>query len=203
MKELSPSSSSPWAPALPDLKIKYFANFISKKDSERYFNNFINYIPWEQDSIRVYGKIYNQPRLTSLHGINQKSYSYSGITMYPKKMTSELIEIKNKIKNVCNTNFTSVLLNLYRDGKDSNGWHADDEEELGTNPVIASVSFGEERFFQLKHKTKKIETMKFKLASGSLLLMEESTQHNWYHKIAKTSKKISPRINLTYRKIYI
>ena len=202
MKELISSTDSPWIPILPDLKIKYFSDFISEKDSNRYFNCFMNLIPWKQDSIRVYGKTYDQPRLTSLHGLNEKSYSYSGIKMYPQKMTRELIEIKNKISKVCFTSFTSVLLNLYRNGKDSNGWHADDEPELGINPVIASVSFGEERFFQLKHKTKKIETIKFKLQSGSLLLMEGSTQHNWYHKIAKTSKNIGPRINLTYRKIY-
>ena len=120
--------------------------------------------------------------------------------MFTTKMNKSLNEIKNKIYRVCNEKFSSVLINLYRDGNDSNGWHADDEKELGINPTIASVSFGEERYFQMKHKNLKIEPIKFKLESGSLLIMSGTTQNEWYHKIPKTSKKISSRINLTFRK---
>ena len=97
--------------------------------------------------------------------------------------------------------FTSVLLNKYRDGKDSNGWHSDDEKELGINPIIASVSLGAERFFHLRHKKIKKERHKIKLAHGSLLIMGGEMQHYWQHQIAKTQKQIDPRINLTFRKI--
>ena len=109
--------------------------------------------------------------------------------------------IQNRIQKVSDSKFTTVLLNQYRDGKDSNGWHADNEKELGENPVIASISFGAERFFHLKHRNKKDLRMKIPLTSGSLLFMEGETQKYWLHQIAKTSRKVGPRINLTFRKI--
>jgi len=97
--------------------------------------------------------------------------------------------------------FTSCLLNLYRDGKDSNGWHADDEKALGKNPIIASISLGQERFFHLKHKSVKELKHKLILEHGSLLLMKGKTQHRWYHQIPKTTKPINERINITFRVI--
>ena len=121
--------------------------------------------------------------------------------MTPKIMTPLLQKIKNKIATISETEFTTVLLNLYRDGKDSNGWHADNEKELGKNPIIASLSFGENRFFHLKHRRNKKDRLKLLLKSGSLLLMEGSTQEHWLHQIAKTARPVGPRINLTFRKI--
>jgi alkylated DNA repair dioxygenase AlkB len=121
--------------------------------------------------------------------------------MYPNKMTTELTAIYERIRTVSSVEFTSVLLNLYRDGKDSNGWHADNEKELGKSPSIASVSFGAQRFFHLKHRTIKEARLKVLLHSGSLLLMEGDTQEKWLHQIPKTAKPIQPRINLTFRKI--
>jgi alkylated DNA repair dioxygenase AlkB len=116
-------------------------------------------------------------------------------------MTTELTEIYKRIRRVSSVEFTSVLLNLYRDGKDSNGWHADNEKELGKSPSIASVSFGAPRFFHLKHRTIKEARLKILLHSGSLLLMEGDTQEKWLHQIPKTTKPLQPRINLTFRKI--
>tara|TARA_Y100001958_G_scaffold155403_1_gene146013 strand:+ start:658 stop:1284 length:627 start_codon:yes stop_codon:yes gene_type:complete len=191
-----------WRPKLIGASIVYYPNFWTDNECDYYFKNLMEVIPWRKDKIKVFGKLYDQPRLTSLHSDNINPYSYSGIKMFPNKMNKSLNEIKNKIYKVCNEKFSSVLINLYRDGNDSNGWHADDEKELGVNPTIASVSFGEERYFQMKHKNLKIEPIKFKLESGSLLIMSGTTQHEWYHKIPKTSKKISSRINLTFRKIY-
>ena len=121
--------------------------------------------------------------------------------MHPHKMTAELTQISNRIARVTPVKFTSVLLNLYRDGKDSNGWHADNEKELGQSPVIASVSFGAPRFFHLKHRSIQDARLKILLQSGSLLLMEGDTQEKWLHQIPKTAKPIAPRINLTFRKI--
>jgi alkylated DNA repair dioxygenase AlkB len=110
-----------------------------------------------------------------------------------------LVFIKNEIEEICLENFTTVLLNLYRDGKDSNGWHADNEKELGKNPVIASVSFGAERAFHLQHNSIKDAKQKIILEHGSLLLMKGTTQHFWKHQIPKTKKPIDERINLTFR----
>ena len=186
---------------LPDARLRYFENFFSATEAIYLFNQLLNKIPWQQDPITIFGKTYDQPRLTALHAKNSNPYSYSGITMYPNKMTAELTEIQNRITSVTPVKFTSVLLNLYRDGKDSNGWHADNEKELGKSPVIASVSFGASRFFHLKHRTFKDVRLKILLKSGSLLLMEEDTQEKWLHQIPKTAKQIGPRINLTFRKI--
>ena len=182
-------------------KFRYFESFFKNEKSEKYFNQLQNEIHWRNDSITIYGKTYPQPRLTALYSTNSIPYSYSGINMYPNQITPLLLEIKNSIHKVSDIEFTTVLLNQYRDGKDSNGWHADNEKELGANPTIASLSFGAERFFHLKHKTKKELRLKILLKSGSLLLMEGETQTNWLHQIAKTARPVGPRINLTFRKI--
>jgi len=116
-------------------------------------------------------------------------------------MTPTLTKIYDRVRKESPVEFTSVLLNLYRNGKDSNGWHADNEKELGQSPVIASISFGAERFFHLKHRNIKEARLKILLHSGSLLLMEGNTQERWLHQIPKTAKPLAPRINLTFRKI--
>jgi alkylated DNA repair dioxygenase AlkB len=184
---------------LKDAEVWYYPNFFSKKESETYFNQLLKTISWQQDDIIVFGKIYKQPRLTALYANNKISYSYSNITMSPHLFTDELLDIKNKIESVINQNFTTCLLNLYRNGQDSNGWHADNEKELGHNPIIASVSFGAKRMFHLKHRYDKNLKYKLDLESGSLLVMKGTTQQFWLHQIPKTKKKVEARINLTYR----
>ncbi|MEP0132588.1 MAG: alpha-ketoglutarate-dependent dioxygenase AlkB [Eudoraea sp.] len=186
---------------LPDSDITYFSNFLNCENANTYFELLKSSVSWRQDEIRVYGKLYAQPRLTALYGTNNRSYSYSGITMQPLPFSETLSDLKAKISVLTPANFTSCLLNFYRDGKDSNGWHSDDEKELGKNPVIASLSLGQERYFHLKHK--KLKDLKYKilLEHGSLLLMRGSTQHFWQHQIAKTTKPIGERINLTFRVI--
>lgn len=188
-------------PKLPDATIRYFPNFLAKNIADAYFSELLDTIPWQNDPITVFGKTYPQPRMTSLHGHTTDPYGYSGIVMQPNPMTTTLKEIETKIQMLCEERFTTVLLNLYRTGKDSNGWHADDESELGQNPIIASVSLGAERYFHLKHKRDKTQRLKFALAHGSLLLMEGSTQHHWKHQVAKTAREVGPRINLTFRKV--
>lgn len=186
---------------LPDSKILYHPNFLTPEKADFYFKCFRKEIPWQQDDIKVFGKTYAQPRLTALYGNNGKPYSYSNITMQPHPFIEELLDIKKKIETKTDVEFTTCLLNLYRDGKDSNGWHSDNERELGQNPVIASVTLGQERFFHLKHRTEKEHTHKLLLEHGSLLLMQGATQHNWLHRIAKTVRPIGERINLTFRVI--
>ncbi len=186
---------------LPDAAIIYYPNFFDKKEADAIFAELKNDIPWQQDEIRVFGKVHPQPRLTALFGNEGKPYSYSNIKMQPHPWNPLLQKIKSKIENVSDANFTSVLLNLYRDGKDSNGWHADNEKELGINPIIASVSFGAERVFQLKHNSIPGLKQNILLEHGSLLLMKGTTQHFWKHQIPKTSKPIGERINLTFRVI--
>ncbi|UFH35659.1 alpha-ketoglutarate-dependent dioxygenase AlkB family protein [Flavobacterium acetivorans] len=184
---------------LPDAEIMYYPAFFDKKEADEIYEELMNSIPWQQDEITIYGKNHLQPRLTALYGNEGKSYSYSNIKMEPHPWNLLLQKIKLKIESTTGTTFTTVLLNHYRDGKDSNGWHADNEKELGINPVIASLSFGAERNFQLKHNSNKELRKSIILEHGSLLLMKGSTQHFWKHQIPKTAKPIGPRINLTFR----
>lgn len=187
---------------LPNSDISYYPNFIEKLKADSYLKNLKESVPWQHDDIKVFGKIYPQPRLTALFGNNGKSYSYSNIMMNPKPFMPELLELKTAVESIAKVNFTTCLLNLYRDGKDSNGWHSDDETELGINPVIASISLGEERFFHLRHKNDKSSKQKVLLQHGSLLLMKGETQHFWQHQIPKTGKQIKERINLTFRVVH-
>lgn len=186
---------------LPDADIIYFPSFLSKTEADSLFLELLENTPWQHDEITVYGKKHLQPRLTALYGNDGKPYSYSNITMHPHHWTFTLQKVKTLVETVSNTNFTSVLLNYYRDGRDSNGWHADNEKELGTNPIIASLSLGAERNFQLKHNTDNSQKKNIILENGSLLLMKGTTQHFWKHQIPKTLKPIGPRINLTFRVI--
>lgn len=186
---------------LPDAEIIYFPTFISEEDANSLFKDLLENTPWQQDEIIVYGKKHLQPRLTALYGNKGKPYSYSNIVMHPHDWTLALKKIKYLIENVCKTNFTTVLLNLYRNGNDGNGWHADNEKELGVNPIIASLSLGTERNFQLKHNLDSTQKKNIILENGSLLLMKGTTQHYWKHQIPKTTKDIGSRINLTFRVI--
>lgn len=184
---------------LPDAEIEYFPHFFDANRASEFFQRLKNEIPWQQDNITVFGKTHPQPRLTALFGNEGKPYGYSGIVMHPHLWNPLLMFIKSEVDEACSHNFTTVLLNYYRDGKDSNGWHADNERELGRNPVIASVSFGAERSFHLQHNSIKEQKLKINLQHGSLLLMKGTTQHFWKHQIPKTAKPIGPRINLTFR----
>ncbi len=187
---------------LIDSDISYYPNFISTDKADTYFEVFKNTIPWQQDDIQIFGKVYAQPRLTALFGEKGKPYGYSGITMMPQSFTSELLAIKTLLETKVAIHFNTCLLNLYRDGNDSNGWHADNEKELGENPAIASITLGQERYFHLKHRTQKELKHKLLLEHGSLLLMQGKTQHHWLHQIPKTKKIIKERINLTFRVVY-
>ena len=184
---------------LPNAELIYIENFYDAAKADYYFDILKKTIDWQQDDITIYGKTYKQPRLTALYANNSKPYSYSNITMQPSIFTSELQQIKLDLEQESNHQFTSVLLNLYRNGNDSNGWHADNETELGKNPVIASLSLGATRPFHFKHRDIKDERHKINLTHGSLLIMRGEMQHYWLHQIAKTKKDIGERINLTFR----
>lgn len=178
----------------------YVPSFFNTTKADNYFKKLKSEIDWKQEEMIMYGKSLKFPRLTAWYGDNDKPYSFSGITLNPKPWTNDLIDIKRKIETKCNVIFNSVLLNLYRNGKDSISWHTDAEKELGTNPVIASVNFGEARTFQLRHQTTK-QKIEIELSHGSLLIMQGELQHYWQHQVPKTSKEIGQRINLTFRVI--
>ncbi|HEX9961928.1 MAG TPA: alpha-ketoglutarate-dependent dioxygenase AlkB, partial [Pyrinomonadaceae bacterium] len=169
--------------------------------SDVMFENLFKEIKWRSDKIKLYGKEFELPRKTAWYGEQEKSYKYSGIEMFPEPWTLTLLEIKQEIEKVSDTKFNSVMMNLYRDGNDGISWHTDAEPELGRNPTIASVSFGQTRRFMLRHRNNKELKLEIELTHGSLLLMGGPTQHFWQHQIPKTSRKLKPRINLTFRVI--
>lgn len=183
---------------LPDAEIEYYPELFSSAKANELFQLLQKEILWQQDAITIFGKTLPQPRLTALFGNEGKPYGYSGIIMQPHAWSPLMMFIKEEVEKICQENFTTVLLNNYRDGKDSNGWHADNEKELGRNPIIASVSFGAERTFQLKHNTLDAKQT-IVLQHGSLLIMKGTTQHFWKHQIPKTTKQVGARINLTFR----
>ena len=178
----------------------YIPDFYDKVTADKYLTKLIDGIHWKQESMNMYGKEIPFPRLTAWYGDNEKPYSFSGITLQPHPWSPGLLKIKKDIEPKANVVFNSVLLNRYRDGTDSISWHTDAEKELGQNPVIASVNFGTERKFQLKHKdtAQRIDII---LQHGSLLIMQGELQHYWKHQIPKTKKLLGERVNLTFRVI--
>lgn len=178
-----------------------FEQFFLPKAADIYFEELKANIVWKQEPIKMFGKLIMQPRLTAWYGDSDKPYSYSGITMQPQAWSPLLLDIKTQIETQANTTYSSVLLNRYRDGNDSMGWHSDDERELGRNPNIGSVSFGTTRTFQFRHRTQRDQKVTIQLPHGSFLLMTGETQHYWHHQIPKSTKINSERINLTFRKI--
>jgi len=186
---------------LPDAEFIYYPNFFSKEKADLFLETLSKEIAWQQDDITIFGKKIAQPRLTALYGNDGKSYGYSNIVMQPHTFNSALTFIKEEIETITNEHFTTALLNLYRNERDSNGWHSDNEKELGRDPVIASVSFGEARMFQIKHNTKKEFKQSLLLEHGSLLVMKNGAQVHYKHQIPKATQPKKPRINLTFRKI--
>jgi alkylated DNA repair dioxygenase AlkB len=186
--------------SLPDASITFYRTLFNQTESERLFSELQTQVNWKQEFIKIYGKPVPIPRLTAWYGDPGKKYTYSKIEMMPESWSETLLEIKSRIEPLAQVQFNSVLLNLYRDGKDSVAWHSDNEPELGQNPVIGSVSFGETRRFMLKHKSKQLKD-EVQLSSGSFLLMKGETQHSWLHQIPKSQKSIGARVNLTFRVI--
>lgn len=187
--------------SLPDAEIRFYPHYFEKTESDLIFESFFSEIKWRSDKIKLYGKEIDLPRKTAWYGEKGKVYKYSGIQMSPEPWTPTLCKIKTEIEKVAKVEFNSVMMNLYRDGSDGISWHTDAEPELGKNPTIGSVSFGESRRFMLRHRNDKTLKSEIELTHGSFLLMGGSTQHFWQHQIPKTSRKLGARINLTFRVI--
>ncbi|MEH6745798.1 MAG: alpha-ketoglutarate-dependent dioxygenase AlkB [Maribacter arcticus] len=187
---------------IKDGEIWYMENFMPLDKANYYFKKFTEHINWKQEEIKMYGKTYPVPRKTAWYGYEGFNYKYSGILCNPDPWTIDLLGIKKVIESFLpGTDFNSVLLNLYRNGSDKVSWHADDEKGLGTNPLIASVSLGATRRFDLKHKTDSEEKLQLELVPGSLVIMKGAIQHNWLHQIPVQKKILDSRINLTFRTI--
>ncbi|MDQ2696114.1 MAG: alpha-ketoglutarate-dependent dioxygenase AlkB [Pseudomonadota bacterium] len=187
---------------IEDAEICYLRHLPLAQPPDAVMRHLIETVPWRSEKITLWGKTFLQPRLTSWHGEPGKNYTYSGIRLVPLPWTPVLLDIKRRVEAAAGETFNSVLLNYYRDHRDSMGFHSDDEPELGNRPVIASLSLGEERTFILKHKIRReLQPVRLKLASGSLLVMKGETQRHWRHAITKETTPCGPRVNLTFRRI--
>lgn len=180
--------------------VTYFPTFLSDFAAQKFFEKLSHRIAWQQDRISLYGKEHDIPRLQAWYAENALGYSYSGIKMKVNNWTDDLLKLKSQVELATEDRFNSMLANYYRTGKDYVAWHSDDEKELGQRPTIASLSLGSERRFLLRRKQTK-EKIEVIPASGSLLVMQGLTQNMWHHCVAKTSREVGPRINLTFRKV--
>lgn len=170
--------------------------------ADDYFHELLETLAWQQSRIRMYGQEHAIPRLNAWYGDPGCRYGYSGTRFEPLPWTETLTHIRERLTATLGVAFNSMLANCYRDGRDSVAWHSDDEPELGRNPVIASVSLGATRRFTLKHKSRRdIRPLAVDLTHGSLLVMSGPTQHHWLHQVAKTTRIVDERINLTFRYI--
>ncbi|MCF0054861.1 alpha-ketoglutarate-dependent dioxygenase AlkB [Dyadobacter sp. CY356] len=185
--------------SFPENLLEYFPGFLDSQQSILLMDQLIKEVSWRQQVIQMYGKEVATPRLTAWYGDSNKSYQFSGTKFDPVPWTSELYALKEKIQATTGLSFNSVLLNFYRDGNDSVAWHRDNENELGINPHIASLSLGQARQFEFRHKTDHSRKYGLSLENGSLLIMKGDLQHHWEHRVPKSKKLNNGRINLTFR----
>lgn len=196
-----PSSEQVVVVPLPDGDVRYWPQAFTAAEACSLRHALSVVIDWSQEEIVIFGERRRVPRLVAWHGDPGTSYTYSGTVHEPQPWTPELSAIRERVQRLCGHRFNSVLLNRYRDGRDGMGWHADDEPELGRNPVIASVSFGATRRFRLRHRRNRVEPITLPLTDGSLLLMAGETQHRWVHAVPKTATPVGERLNLTFRQV--
>jgi alkylated DNA repair dioxygenase AlkB len=179
-----------------DGEVRLHAQALAATEADRLLEELMAAISWRQEIATVMGRRVPIPRLTAWHG--EAGYVYSGIRMTPMPWNRPLLELKAVAETCAGQPFNSVLLNLYRDGRDSVSWHADNEPGLGRDPVIASISLGATRRFQMKHRGSS-HRVSLDLPHGSCLVMAGATQHHWLHQVPKTARPLGPRINLTFR----
>lgn len=185
---------------LVDAKVQFLENWLDSTTADDYFDHFHQQLDWQEGEIKIFGKTTKIPRLQAWYGDEGTDYQYSGVTMEPLKWTHQLLRLKEQCEALTGVSYNSVLANLYRDGNDSMGMHSDNEPELGLTPTIVSVSLGETRNFDFKHRVSG-EKYRLPLSHGSVLVMSGSTQKYWLHGIAKIKKSQQARINLTFRQI--
>lgn len=199
MEQLSFFKDGGQTPGLPKELLEYHPDLFSEKEGDYLLNKFIAESPWQQKVVKMYDKDVITPRLTAWYA-DAETYDYTSLRRSaPNLWTPELLMIKAKVEQIAGISFNSVLLNYYRDGNDSVAWHSDNEKALGTHPVIASVSFGQVRSFDIRNKREHSEKYSIRLESGALMIMKGDLQQNWEHRIAKSKVPMRPRVNLTFR----
>jgi alkylated DNA repair dioxygenase AlkB len=180
--------------------VNYYGKILTSEEANHYLGLLMQNILWKNDEVVIFGKHIVTKRKTAWYGDSDYLYTYSNITKQALPWTKELYGLKQMVEEFAGVKFNSCLLNLYHNGDEGMGWHSDDEESLGKNNTIASLSLGAERKFLFKHKQTK-QIISFILEHGSLLIMKDATQRNWLHSLPKSKNIVQPRINLTFRTI--
>jgi alkylated DNA repair dioxygenase AlkB len=183
-----------------DGTVNYYGKVLPSREANQYFDLLIRNILWKNDEVVIFGKHIVTKRKAAWYGDSDYLYAYSNTTKQALAWTKELCELKQVVEEIVGTTFNSCLLNLYHNGDEGMGWHSDDEESLGKNNTIASLSLGAERNFLFRHKQTK-QIVSLVLEHGSLLIMKDVTQGNWLHSLPKSRNIIDSRINLTFRTI--
>jgi alkylated DNA repair dioxygenase AlkB len=174
------------------------SGWLDDETAERLLRALRQEAAWAQEHVRIAGRRLPVPRLTAWHGDRGVAYAYSGIHHRPRPWTPALSEVRTLLERHIGQPFNGVLANLYRDGRDSVGWHSDDEAKL-TGACIASVSLGAPRRFALRRVDAHAERVDVVLRSGALLVMDGASQRHWRHSVPKTAETVGPRVNLTFR----
>jgi len=187
--------------ALPGAELALDPDWLPSDRAGALFTTLRAAIGWETHRIRLFGRELDSPRLSCWIGDPGVVYAYSGTRFQPRPWPAVLLPVRARLHAELGIDFNSVLANLYRDGRDSMGWHSDDEPELGPRPVIASLSLGATRRFMLKPRGDPGDKLALDLPSGSLLLMRGDTQRHYRHALPRTARQVGPRINLTFRLI--
>ncbi|HEX5755911.1 MAG TPA: alpha-ketoglutarate-dependent dioxygenase AlkB [Arenimonas sp.] len=187
--------------SIPDADIRYQYDWLPAAEADALLDVLTRVIPWEMHRIRLFGREVASPRLSCWIGDADAVYTYSRTRFEPRPWLEALLPLRHRISAVAGETFNAVLANLYRDGRDSMGWHSDDEPELGRDPVIASVSLGAPRRFVFRHRHHHAQRVEIELAHGSLLLMRGATQRHWQHALPRSARVNAPRLNLTFRRI--
>jgi alkylated DNA repair dioxygenase AlkB len=199
VEQLSFFTEAGQSKGLPKELLAYTPELINPTESDFLLNKFISESPWKQSIQKMYDKQVLTPRLTAWYS-DPEIYDYAALNKSkPNSWTPELLYIKSLVEPLAGVKFNSVLLNYYRDGNDSVAWHSDRESALGKNPIIASVSFGQVRSFDIRNKADHSEKYAVRLEHGSFLLMKGGLQAHWEHRIAKSTKPMKARVNLTFR----
>jgi alkylated DNA repair dioxygenase AlkB len=180
--------------------VNYYGKIVTSEEADYYFEKLLHQIKWKNDMAIIFGKEIITKRKVAWYGNKHFEYTYSNTTKLALPWTKELLELKNKVEEQTSETFNSCLLNLYHSGDEGMAWHSDAEKDLKKNGAIASLSFGAERKFAFKHKQtqQKVELL---LEHGSLLIMKDTTQTHWLHRLPPTKKVQTPRVNLTFRTI--
>lgn len=184
---------------LPDARL--IPGWLATGEADALLATLREQVRWEVHRIRMFGRWVDSPRLSCWIGDAGNGYVYSGARFEPRPWPEALAELRPRIDEAAGVVMNSVLANLYRDGRDAMGWHSDDEPELGVRPVIASLSLGGTRRFVFRHRREPALKHELALEHGSLLLMAGDTQRDWKHALPRTARPVSPRINLTFRRI--